>query len=56
MNYKLTIFRIVILIAIVTTFILNDNYNTETTNMLFNAFCGMGWGVMIYDILTDKED
>lgn len=56
MNYKLTIFRAVTLVALVITFILNCNYNTETTSMLFNTFCGMTWGVVIYDIIKDMED
>lgn len=56
MNYKLTIFRIVTLIALVVTFILNCNYNTEATNTLFNTFCGMAWGVVIYDTIRDMED
>lgn len=56
MNYKLTIFRTVILIAFVITFFLNCNYNTETTNMLFNIFGGMTWGVVIYDTIKDMED
>ena len=56
MNYKLTIFRTVTLIALVVTFILNCNYNTEATNVLFNTFCGMTWGVVIYDTIKDMED
>ena len=56
MNYKLTIFKTVILVALVITFILNCNYNTEATNMLLNTFCGMAWGVVIYDTLKDMED
>lgn len=56
MNYKLTIFKTVILVALVITFILNCNYNTEATNMLLNTFCGMAWGVVIYDTLKDMEN
>lgn len=56
MNYKLTVFRAVTLVALVIAFIVNHNYNTEATNMLFNTFCGMTWGVVIYDILKDMED
>ena len=56
MNYKLIIFRTVTFIALVITFILNCNYNTEATNMLFNTFSGMTWGIVIYDTIKDMED
>lgn len=56
MSYKLTIFRTIILVALVITFILNCSYNTEATNMLFNTFYGIACGVVIYDAIKDMGD
>lgn len=56
MSYRFIVFRVIVLILLIVTFILNYKYNTGITKTLFDSFWGMSCGIIIYDKLKDMED